>query len=179
MSSKKPNLFWDTISQAKIMVQQNKIGSKRATHKQKKMPFKMLKGVRRKMQKRIRTEREGNIESGIIYNSFHRKDRDHFAIQNISNADKRAKLLRNDFGKTATVLKTEQTILEKKLQRKEKRKLIRKEKKHQLKRNPGRVGEKESSKKIEVVRVRKPKKKPKQKLGFKDGILTVNPDMFN
>lgn len=171
---KKANVFWDTIKEARALVQKGSQGAKRARHQQKKMPLKMLQGVRRKMKKRIRKEREDNVQGGIIYNSFHGKQRKHFAIGRIKNEKAREKLLRNDFGKTSKILQTERKIMEKRAERKERRKQLRKQKKLQKRGKRPQANAQEDTRK-EPVRKELP---GKTHLQFKDGVLHVDPKLF-
>ena len=171
---KKPNVFWDTIREARAMVEKGTRGPTKARHSQKKMPLKMLKGVRAKMKKKIRKEREMNIEAGVIYNSFHGKERKHFAINRIRNEKKKEKLLRNDFGKTSKILKAEQKIMENRMQRKERRKKLRKEKKLERRGHVQKIEKKTLENKINEKKL-----DTKKHLTYQDGILHINPKLFN
>jgi hypothetical protein len=177
MRNKKSSVFWDTIRDARKLVSKGTQGSKRTRHQQKKMPLKMLQGVRKKMKKRIKKERNDNIQGGVIYNSFHCKDRNHFAIKRIKSEKVKEKVLRNDFGKTSRVLQTEKKIMEKRSERRERRKLQRKQKKmvqkgrraNQLRANTKTVNKSQkisTSKKIEHLK-------------YKDGVLHIDPKLLN
>ena len=180
MKNKKSNVFWDTIREAKKLVNKGTQGLKRTRHQQKKMPYKMLQGVRKKMKKRIRKERNDNIQAGVIYNSFHRKDRNHFAINRIKSAKVKDKVLRNDFGKTSKVLQTERKIMEKRSERKERRKMLRKQKKMVNKGVKGSNRNMKQNKTDDKFKVKKQSRSQKlTHLTYKDGVLHIDPKLLN
>ena len=179
MGKKPANVFWDTIREARTLVEKGSQGPKRKRHQQKKMPLKMLQGVRKKMKRKIKKERQMNIEGGVIYNSFHGKERKHFAIGRIRNEKIKEKLLRNDFGKTSKIIQTEKKIMEKRSERKERRKQMRKQKKLDKRNKRDKRGQ--AIKTEFIKKEKKPfvKKEKINHLNYQDGVLHINPKLFN
>ena len=178
---KRKGVFWETIAAAKTMVQNSSLKRKRSRHTQKKMPLKMLEGVRRKKSKRIKKEREQDLQAGTIYNSLHGRHMEHFAIQRISNVNKKRKLTRMDFGKTTGIIKAEQRNYEKTLQRREKRRGQQKMKNLKM-RGSGKQqraeGGKKAQKRGQGFKIEH-KGQQKRKFGYKDGVLRINPNLIN